>query len=293
MLDYKAIACFCAVVKYQSFEKAAQYLHLTQSAVSQKVKRLEQQCGGPLLVRARPVLATPLGERLLAHANKVVMLEEGLFESLWGVYEHQPLSIAVNNDVLATWFTKVLALFSSQSKARLHIKAADQSKTRSLLQHGEVVACISQIGTPVSGGTSVFLGNMTYELVAAPAFVRNILKGNLDVETVIQSPSLVYDEHDDLWGRYQEECLCVEANTRSSHWYPSSHGFVDVMMGGTVCALVPSVQVKDEIGNGSLISLFPDKTLSVPLYWHWFKLDSPVLDCLTNAIQMIAKNTLR
>jgi len=292
MLDYKALSSLHAVLRFQSFDRAAEYLNLTQSAVSQNIKRLEQACGQPLLIRGRPVVATPIGEQMLAHFNKVALLEEGLQEEIQGKTSNHPLSIAVNNDALATWFTKVLTQFSESHNTKLHIKAADQMKTRSLLQSGEVIACISQIGTPVSGGNSVFLGNMQYELVATHDFVKTYLEQGVTPEAILQSPSLIYDEHDELWSRYQEECLERKTDTSNSHWYPSSHGFVELVLTGTVCALIPSVQIKDQLNNQQLISLFPDKPLTVPLYWHWYKLNSPVLDRLTQVILNVTKDVL-
>ncbi|RBP81703.1 ArgP/LysG family DNA-binding transcriptional regulator [Marinomonas rhizomae] len=292
MLDYKALSSLHAVLKFQSFDKAAEYLHLTQSAVSQNIKRLEQECGRPLLIRARPVIATPLGEQLLAHFNKVTMLEEGLQETIQGGQATQPINIAVNNDVLATWFTEVVDQFSAANSTKLHIKAADQAKTRALLQTGEVVACVSQIGTPVSGGESIFLGNMHYELVATPSFIKEHLKGDLSAAAVLKSPSLIYDEHDELWGRYQNECLKVKTDISHSHWYPSSHGFVELVMGGTVCALIPSIQIKQKIKSKKLVSLLPNKRLDLPLYWHWYKLNSPVLDRLTKVIKNVTRDAL-
>ena len=292
MLDYKALSSLHAVLRFQSFDKAAEHLNLTQSAVSQNVKRLEQACGRPLLIRGRPVVATPLGEQMLAHFNKVTLLEEGLQKDIQGKVSHHPLSIAVNNDVLTTWFTQVLTQFSESHDTKLHIKAADQTKTRSLLQSGEVIACISQTGTPVSGGNSIFLGNMQYELVATPEFIHKHLNNHIKPETVLASPSLIYDEHDELWARYQEECLQVKTDTSHSHWYPSAHGFVELVMSGTVCALIPSVQIKDRLNNQQLISLFPDTPLTVPLYWHWYKLNSPVLDRLTQVILTVTKDVL-
>ena len=292
MMDYKALTSLHAVLKFQSFDKAAQYLNLTQSAVSQNIKRLEQECGQPLLIRARPVVATPLGEQLLAHFNKVIMLEEGLRESIEGHQTNQPISIAVNNDVLATWFTHVVKDFSAMDNTKLQIKAADQNQTRALLQTGQVVACLSQIGTPVAGGDSVFLGNMHYELVATPSFIEDYLKGDLSAESILQSPSLIYDEHDELWPRYQNECLETSVNFNNSHWYPSSHGFVELVMGGTVCALVPSVQIKEKIKSKKLVSLLPNKRLALPLYWHWYKLNSPVLDRLTKVIITVTRDVL-
>ncbi|MFQ3185520.1 ArgP/LysG family DNA-binding transcriptional regulator [Marinomonas primoryensis] len=292
MMDYKALTSLHAVLKFQSFDKAAQYLNLTQSAVSQNIKRLEQECGQPLLIRARPVVATALGEQLLAHFNKVTMLEEGLRESIEGNQAHQPISIAVNNDTLATWFIQVVSDFSALDDTKLHIKAADQNQTRALLQTGQVVACLSQIGTPVAGGGSVFLGYMNYELVATPGFIEEHLKGDLSAESILQSPALIYDEHDELWPRYQNECLETSVNLNNSHWYPSSHGFVELVMGGTVCALVPSVQIKEKIKSKKLVSLLPNKRLALPLYWHWYKLNSPVLDRLTKVIITVTRDVL-
>lgn len=292
MMDYKALVSLHAVLRFQSFDKAAKHLNLTQSAVSQNIKRLEQDCGRPLLIRARPVTATPLGEQILAHFNKVTMLEEDLQEGIQGKASNYPLSIAVNNDALATWFTQVLSQFSSANKTKLHIKSADEGHTRTLLQTGEVIACLSQTGTPVAGGDSVFLGYMNYELVATQGFIDTYFKGDIRPETVLQSPSLIYDERDELWARYQDECLNIKAETRNSHWYPSSHGFVELAMSGTVCALVPSIQVKNQLKQKLLISLFPKNRLSLPLYWHWYKLNSPVLDRLKKVILTVTEDAL-
>lgn len=292
MMDYKALISLHAVLRFQSFDKAAKHLNLTQSAVSQNIKRLEHDCGRPLLIRGRPVTATPLGEKMLAHFNKVTMLEEGLQEEIQGTTSNHPISIAVNNDALATWFIDVLDQFSLMDKTKLHIKSADEGHTRTLLQTGEVIACLSQTGTPVAGGDSAFLGYMNYELVATQGFIDSHLKGNIHPEAILQSPSLIYDERDELWTRYQNECLNIKTDTRNSHWYPSSHGFVELAMSGTVCALIPSVQIKNQLINKQLVSLFPDKPLTVPLYWHWYKLNTPVLDRLTKVILKVTQDAL-
>ncbi|MCV2401468.1 ArgP/LysG family DNA-binding transcriptional regulator [Marinomonas sp. C2222] len=292
MLDYRALSSLHAVLRFQSFDKAASYLNLTQSAVSQNIKRLENACGRPLLIRARPITATPLGEKMLAHFNKVAMLEEGLRSELEVETDNQPISIAVNNDSLATWFIQVMGLFAQQPNSKLHIKAADQGKTRQLLQKGEVIACLSDIGTPVTGGDSIFLGYMHYEVVATPAFIKENIKHEDDLKDVLQSKALVFDENDELWSRYQNECLNIQADNRNNHWYPSSHGFVELVMGGTVCALVPSIQVQKQLESKALISLLPSKKLALPLYWHWYKLNSPVLDRLTEVIKTVTQNTL-
>ncbi|BCO17288.1 ArgP/LysG family DNA-binding transcriptional regulator [Alteromonas sp. McT4-15] len=294
MLDYDALRCFHEVLRYGGFEKGAQALSLTQSAVSQKIKRLEQSVGGPVLVRTKPLRPTPLGNELLAHIQKVSVLEEALNIQSGLTASAAPLSVAVNNDVLATWFSQVLAKFSDTRANPVHIVNADQTQTRDILQQGRVMACISQTGTPVTGGQSLRLGTMKYQLYASPRFIERYLSKGIDAEAVMQTPGLLYDEYDvTLLTDYQRECLNMAPSFTTCHWYPSSHGFVKMALDGVVWALLPTLQVTQEVNEGSLVSLFPDKELGVPLFWHWITLDSAALGDLTKAVKHVAKQQLK
>lgn len=294
MLDYDALRCFHEVLRYGGFEKGAQALSLTQSAVSQKIKRLEQSVGGPVLVRTKPLRPTPLGNELLAHIQKVSVLEEALNIQSGLTASAAPLSVAVNNDVLATWFSQVLAMFSDTRANPVHIVNADQTQTRDILQQGRVMACISQTGTPVTGGQSLRLGTMKYQLYASPLFIERYLSKGIDAEAVMQTPGLLYDEYDvTLLTDYQRECLNMAPSFTTCHWYPSSHGFVKMALDGVVWALLPTLQVTQEVNEGSLVSLFPDKELGVPLFWHWITLDSAALGDLTKAVKHVAKQQLK
>ncbi|MEC8231046.1 MAG: ArgP/LysG family DNA-binding transcriptional regulator [Pseudomonadota bacterium] len=294
MLDYDALRCFHEVLRYGGFEKGAQALSLTQSAVSQKIKRLEQSVGGPVLVRTKPLRPTPLGNELLAHIQKVSVLEEALNIQSGLTASAAPLSVAVNNDVLATWFSQVLAMFSDTRANPVHIVNADQTQTRDILQQGRVMACISQTGTPVTGGQSLRLGTMKYQLYASPRFIERYLSKGINAEAVMQTPGLLYDEYDvTLLTDYQRECLNMAPSFTTCHWYPSSHGFVKMALDGVVWALLPTLQVTQEVNEGSLVSLFPDKELGVPLFWHWITLDSAALGDLTKAVKHVAKQQLK
>jgi LysR family transcriptional regulator (chromosome initiation inhibitor) len=294
MLDYDALRCFDEVLRYGGFEKGAQALNLTQSAVSQKIKRLEHSVGGPVLVRTKPLRPTPLGNELLAHIQKVSVLEEALNIQSGLTASAAPLSVAVNNDVLATWFSQVLAIFSGTRANPVHIVNADQTQTRDILQQGRVMACISQTGTPVTGGQSLRLGTMKYQLYASPRFIERYLSKGISADAVMQTPGLLYDEYDvTLLTDYQRECLNMAPSFTTCHWYPSSHGFVKMALDGVVWALLPTLQVSQEVEEGSLVPLFPDKELGVPLFWHWITLDSAALGDLTKAVKHIAKQQLR
>jgi LysR family transcriptional regulator (chromosome initiation inhibitor) len=293
MLDYDALRCFNEVLRYGGFEKGAQALSLTQSAVSQKIKRLEQSVGGPVLVRTKPLKATPLGKVLLGHIQKVSVLEEALNIQSGLDSSASPLNVAVNNDVLATWFSQVIARFSDTRANPIHIVNADQTQTRDILQQGNVMACISQTGTPVTGGQSIRLGTMKYQLFASPRFISRHLSKGITPDSVMNTPGLLYDEFDvTLLTDYQRECLNIAPSFTTCHWYPSSHGFVKMALDGVVWALLPTLQVKNEVANGELVPLFPDKALGVPLFWHWLTLDSGALDDLTKAVKKVAKAEL-
>ena len=74
MFDYKLLAALAAVVEQGGFERAAQVLGLSQSAVSQRIKLLEARVGQPVLQRSTPPAATELGQRLLNHVQQVSWL---------------------------------------------------------------------------------------------------------------------------------------------------------------------------------------------------------------------------
>jgi len=290
MMDYKAIACLRQIIESQSFEKAGDVLGLTQSAVSQKIKKLELEYGAPLLIREKPISLTKVGRSLLAHFIKVEMMEQKLLSQTRESSVIQRIPVAINNDSLATWFMYVLTEFSENTDIRIQLKTADQSQARKLLQKGEVVASISDVGTPVAGGDSVFLGDFQYVLVASPSYIKKYLGESITTTAVANSPALMFDGYDELWGRCQREILAVDVNVNQCHWLPSSQGFVEMVLAGTVCALIPRIQIQQELMRGELIELFPHKCLSIPLYWHWYKLDSLALDRLTKLV--IAKATL-
>src|SRR5438445_13687512 len=78
MLDYPSLAAVAAVVREGSFERAARALNVTPSAISQRVKQLEDRLGGVLTVRGQPCTATEMGRLICRHVEQVGMLEHKL-----------------------------------------------------------------------------------------------------------------------------------------------------------------------------------------------------------------------
>lgn len=91
------------IVRSGNFEVAARKLHVTPSAISQRIKQLEDQLGQVLIVRSNPCRATLTGQALLRHAEQIDMLESELFSTL-EMPARQSLSVAVNADSIDGWF---------------------------------------------------------------------------------------------------------------------------------------------------------------------------------------------
>ena len=100
MLDYTSLAALATVVREGSFERAARALHVTPSAISQRIRLLEERMGCALVVRGQPCQATETGRRLCQHVDRVRLLEHGLTSEVPAVGQggdtRVPLPIAVN-----------------------------------------------------------------------------------------------------------------------------------------------------------------------------------------------------
>src|SRR3954471_4015951 len=77
-LDYRGLAVLDAVASTGSFEKAALALGISQSAVSQRIKALEDATGRLLVIRGTPSVPTGLGQRLVVHHRHVKLMEASL-----------------------------------------------------------------------------------------------------------------------------------------------------------------------------------------------------------------------
>ena len=298
MLDYASLTAVATVVREGSFERAARVLNVTPSAVSQRIKQLEERLGCVLIVRGQPCAATETGRVLCRHAEQVGMLEADLRAALPRVVTAGEsvgpvtLRVAVNADSLGTWFIGAMTAFLKGDLALLDVTLDDQEHTLDWLRCGEVQAAVTAHPRAVHGCDSIALGKLRYAAVASPAYVRRHFPQGVSVAALSEAPSLKYDRKDRLQARWVR-AVCKRNVDVPAHWLPSIQAFVDAGVAGLGWGVNPLPLVQAQLRSGALVELLPGRTLSVPLYWQHTRLQMPMLARLTRAVVSTARGSLR
>lgn len=295
-LPLDQVRTLLAVVDEGTFDAAAAALHVTPSAVSQRVKALEQRTGRVLLMRTKPVRATESGEVVVRFARQLSRLERDARAELGMPDGTGPvrLPIAVNADSLATWFLPALARVPQDPPVCFELHREDESHTTALLREGQVMAALTSSPDPVAGCTVRRLGQMRYLPVAAPGFAARYLTGEPGRD-LREAPTIVFDRKDDLQDAFVRsltgDAAAVAGHVR--HHMPTSEGFRDAVVAGLGWGLVPETQARPLVRTGQLVLLAPHRPMDVPLYWQQWKLDSPVLSTVAGVIAEAAAEALR
>lgn len=297
MLDEALLAAIAAVAREGSFERAARVLHITPSAVSQRVKLLEDRLGAVLIVRGQPCSATEIGARICRHAELVSVLVSELRRELPMLPKDSPdtphasLRIAVNADSLSTWFIHAMADFGLEDGALLSLTLADEDHTAEWLRRGYVLGAVTSVGTAVQGCRIRRLGSLRYVATASPHFVRRWFAAGISADALARAPSLLFDSNDglqELWARrsvHRDVALPV-------HRIPSTQGFIDAALAGVGWGMNPLSLVRAHLKAGTLVELAPDTPVDVPLYWQAARLKVPVLERLTRSVIRAAGTAL-
>lgn len=294
MLDYPLVAAVAAVLREGSFERAAEALHLTPSAVSQRVKLLEERLGQPLVVRGLPCRATPAGAALARHLEALHLLEAELAEVLPALGEHTAptLALAVNADSLATWFIPAMARLGTERGWLFDLRLEDQDHTAEQLAHGEVLAAVTALATPQRGCRSLALGALRYRATASPAFVVRHFAEGVNATTLALAPCLVFNRQDRLQERWVSAHL-GKPLVVPRHWLPSSQAFVDAAMAGLGWGLNPEPLVQAALADGRLVELPGAMPVDVPLHWQTLRAAERLLAPLSAAVATAARAVLQ
>jgi LysR family transcriptional regulator (chromosome initiation inhibitor) len=289
-LDLGQLRALAATVSAGTLDGAARALHVTPSAVSQRLKALETATGRVLLVRSKPVRVTASGQAVLRLARQVELLaadaarELGRVDGTGEPASPVPLPIAVNADSMATWVLPALAPLAGEFAFDLHRE--DQERTSALLREGAVMAAVTADATPVPGCSVTRLGGMRYRPMATAAFAERWLPEGPTPEALERAPVVVFDRDDVLQDRYLRARDVAGAPPR--HHVPASADYVEAVRLGLGWGMVPDAQRPE----GELVDLDPAGAVDVVLYWQQWRLRSPGLDRVAEAVLTAARAAL-
>ncbi|MFF0886558.1 LysR family transcriptional regulator ArgP [Streptomyces sp. NPDC003456] len=294
-LPLDQVRTLLAVVDEGTFDAAAAALHVTPSAVSQRVKALEQRTGRVLLLRTKPVRPTESGEVLVRLARQVARLEHDAYAELGlsGGGEPTRVSVAVNADSLATWFLPVLTRVPPEARLCFELRREDEDHTAALLREGVVMAAVTSSPDAVPGCSVRALGRMRYLPVAAPDFAARHLSVPL-ARALAEVPVVVFDRRDDFQDGFVRRLTAGRSGASALRQYvPTSEGFAEAVAAGLGWGLVPEAQAEPLLREGRLVGIAPDRAVDVPLYWQQWKLDSPALARVARTVTAVAAEALR
>ncbi|MFE9643537.1 LysR family transcriptional regulator ArgP [Streptomyces sp. NPDC006365] len=297
-LPLDQVRTLLAVVDEGTFDAAATVLHVTPSAVSQRVKALEQRTGRVLLLRTKPVRPTESGEVVVRFARQLARLERDAHTELGMTGSEEPtrLSIAVNSDSLATWFLPALTRVPEELRLCYELRREDQDHTAALLREGLVMAAVTSSPDPVAGCSVRSLGRMSYVPAASPGFAARWLGDGLGPslrDALADAPVVSFDRRDDLQDGFVRRLRRGRDGASSMrHFVPTSEGFVEAVAAGMGWGMVPVVQATPLLDARRLVNLAPDRKIDIPLFWQQWKLDFPALATVAEIVAVAASEVL-
>lgn len=276
-----------------SFEHAASSLHLTPSAVSQRVRALEESLGSALVLRTRPCRPTPAGQRVLRYLRRAQILERELHDE----FAHDeaaplPVSIALNNDSLASWFLPAMAPFLMQQDVLLDISLADQDHTYTLLEAGHALGCVSTQARAMRGCSAEPLGSMRYHCVATPGFRSRWFARGMTRASARRAPVVVFDRRDRLHADFLLHQFGLDEGAYPCHFIPASAPYMQAIELGLGWGMLPALQMRGPFAAGALVDLAPQRPTDVALYWHTWQVQAPRMALLSKTLVQAARAVL-
>jgi LysR family transcriptional regulator (chromosome initiation inhibitor) len=281
--DPAQLETLVTITEEGTFEAAARRLHLTPSAVSQRIRALERTAGQVLVRRATPSVATPAGEPLVRLGRQMRLLAAEAAAAL-GAAEIVELAVAVNADSLATWFRPVLDAVAARPSTALRLHVEDQVYSHDLLRRGEVLAAVSSEAEPVQGCAVEPLGGLRYTPAATPALVERHRRGRgVDWSAL---PMVVFNEKDHL----QDDLLAAHGAARPPvvHRVPSTADFHQAVRRGLGWGMLLDEQLEPDLAEGRVVRMPGARPVVVRLFWHRWRLDSTALDGLSADVRAAA-----
>lgn len=295
MHDYKLLEALDAVIEHRTFEKAAAALHITQSAVSQRIRQLEELTGHILLIRSSPPAPTEVGLRYIRHLRQVKHLEKVLYEEEGEnlTKGFTSISLAVNADSIDTWFFKAVEPFLQQEKITLDIHTADQEQTHTMLKEGKVLSFVGVENKPFQGCRCTFLGSVRYALFCSEEFYSTWFNKGFTPQSARNAPAIFFNRTDKLNHHIFQKLFQENCNSINTFYIPSTGLFQQFVVSGLGYGALPEQQSISLSQQKLIRSLDSAGYVDINLYFHCWNLKSKPLHKFEQQLLKTAKTVLR
>jgi LysR family transcriptional regulator (chromosome initiation inhibitor) len=300
-LDPAALRTLAAAVRAGTFDAAARELHVTPSAVSQRVKALEKRVGRVLLHRTKPIEPTPAGHVLVRLAAQIDLLEREAVAELvsreigeTGAGDDVPwaeIPLAVNADTMATWMLDAMVAVRERHRVTFELLRIDETLSARRLRHGDVMAAVTSVPQPVPGCRVVRLGTMRYLGLATPAYVERYLPDGPTAAALAHAPLIDFDRADVLQRGFLRK-LTRRHLTPPATYVPAVRDYDEAVRQGMGWGMLVDAQARDDVAAGKLVEIAPGRHVDVPLFWQHWRLGSTLMDDLTEAVVAAAAEWL-
>jgi LysR family transcriptional regulator (chromosome initiation inhibitor) len=287
-------------VRAGTFDAAARELHVTPSAVSQRVKALEMRVGRVLLHRTKPIEPTPAGHVLVRLAAQIDLLEREAVAELVGVEvgaagaEDVPwaeIPLAVNADTMATWMLDAMVAVQQRHRVTFELLRIDETVSAQRLRHGDVMAAVTSVPQPVPGCRVVRLGTMRYLGLATPAYVERYLPDGPTAAALARAPLIDFDRADVLQRGFLRK-LARRHLTPPATYVPAVRDYDEAVRRGMGWGMLVDAQARDDVAAGKLVEIAPGRHVDLPLFWQHWRLGSALMEDLTSAVVAAAAEWL-
>ena len=275
MFSYHLLEALLTVVNTGSFQRAARKLHITQSAISQRISTLEEQLGERLLVRSNPPVPTSRGIQFIAHVRQVMDMEERLLgDPQTEASRRQIIRMGINADSLDTWFFLATKDIVMNEDYLLELVVENEDYTFNRMREGEFYACISSQKKSLPGCEVELLGRVKYRCYCTPEFLNlHFPGGKITAELAKTVPAVIYDEKDLFHERFLKR-LGIRNTAIPHHQVPSARGFYETILNGMAYGVGAFKEAKEDIKQGKLVIIHDDVGIEVPWYWHYQRKES-------------------
>ena len=190
--DLVLLRTFVIVAEQRSMTAAANALHLTQGAVSQQIRKLEELLGEPLLIRRRPgIRLSPLGERLITKARGMLALNDQLWTELQGNPVQGIVRLGVPYDLAGTWITPALRAFmATYPQVELSIRCGSSPELKYAIANGELDVAIAEEVVEQASGECLSIERLVWAgAKGGGAYLKSPMPVSMVAETcVFRSP---------------------------------------------------------------------------------------------------------